>query len=262
MRDGADGAALGEQRDSVLLLIAGPLGCGQADRGHAASGHGDSEGYGAPEGYGGVDDHAGAAEASGADQCGGGREPRRLGIDQTGRLRSWVVGWAHRLEANPDVARSATTRSEVPRGLVGRADPRRPDERGPQSARHTNEWADPGMVVRRLAEAVVDVLLERRPAEQVRRWVSRDVFGLLTTGAPRREPARFAARSMVRSIRLHQPAPDAVESTVLVQDGARVRAIALRFERAVPPPVRREPASGYRPGPAHPDWLCTALQFG
>jgi len=112
-------------------------------------------------------------------------------------LRSWVVGWTHRFDP-----------------LVGR----RSIEPNPAG-------------VRRLVEAVIDVLLERRPAEQVKRLVSREVFGLLTAVAQRRAATRFAARSMVRSIQLHTPGPDAVESTVLVQDGPRVRAVALRFER-------------------------------
>jgi hypothetical protein len=130
-----------------------------------------------------------------------------------GALRSWVVGWTHRFD--------------------------------PLGARRAAEPGPAG--VRRLVEAVVDVLLERRSAEQVKRWVSREVFGLLSTVAQRRAATRFAARSMVRSIRLHAPGPDAVESTVLVQDGPRVRAVALRFERAVPS--------------SSVEWRCTALQF-
>ena len=141
-------------------------------------------------------------------------------------LRSWVIGWTHRLE------------SRSPSGDCGAA-----GEPGPA-------------VVRRLVEAVVDVLLERRSAEQVRRWVSREVFGLLSTVTQRRAAARFASRSTVRSIRLHAPASDAVESTVLVQDGPRVRAIALRFERSALPT-----AAPYRCEPERPEWRCTALQF-
>ncbi len=168
--------------------------------------------------------------------------------------------------------------------------------------------------VGRLAEAVVDVLLERRPLDQMRRWLSRDVVGQLTApnglgrpnglsglssyagasgsaggaagtnstgsgpgpnsspygvgvsgpngGQPgagpstgeRRTP-RFASRSLIRSIRLHQPAAGIVESTVVVQDGPRVRAVALRFEQSAPlGPTRQNRPPGF-------DWLCTALQF-
>jgi hypothetical protein len=169
---------------------------------------------------------------------------------QRGWLRSWVTGWTHRLEVDP-------------LGLPK---------------------AEPIAGVGRLAEAVVDVLLERRPLDQMRRWLSRDVLGQLTApnglgapvGAPVAAPGgpigtspvagecrvpRFASRSMIRSVRLHQPAAGIVESTVVVQDGARVRAVALRFEQAAL--VGQVPGAG-RPGQAKPvgfDWLCTALQF-
>jgi hypothetical protein len=165
-----------------------------------------------------------------------------------GALRSWVVGWTHRFD--------------------------------PPGSRRAGEPNPAG--VRRLVEAVVDVLLERRPAEQVKRWVSREVFGLLSTVAQRRAATRFAARSMVRSIRLHAPGPDAVESTVLVQDGPRVRAVALRFERTAAP-LNAGPltpgslgfgplaagTTGSGPFPTESaradqdrlEWRCTALQF-
>jgi hypothetical protein len=131
----------------------------------------------------------------------------------------------------------------------------------------------------------------------MRRWLSRDVVGLLSApagvgggaegalvpeapGAPgmpgvpaasgmpavpgraeeRRAP-RFAARSMIRSVRLHQPARGIVESTVVVQDGPRVRAVALRFEQIAPP---AQGSAGRTTGKGRPsgfDWMCTALQF-
>ena len=195
---------------------------------------------------------------------------------QRGWLRSWVTGWTHRLDVDP-------------LGL-------------PKT--------EPIAGVGRLAEAVVDVLLERRPLEQMRRWLSRDVLGQLTSpyalggalspvggpiGGPlggsapsapsgpigtspvpgeRRIP-RFASRSMIRSVRLHQPAAGIVESTVVVQDGTRVRAVALRFEQSVPvgqsqgqgqalgqgPGLGQAPVQGRHAKPAGFDWLCTALQF-
>ena len=201
---------------------------------------------------------------------------------QRGWLRSWVTGWTHRLEVDP----------------LGLPQP------------------EPIAGVGRLAEAVVDVLLERRPLDQMRRWLSRDVAGQLmpqpqshqgvpsgaggpgvsaygggaggggvarasglgagadaaspnpsvtTTSAPpatqlgqptgeRRAP-RFASRSMIRSVRLHQPAAGIVESTVVVQDGTRVRAVALRFEQTTPA------TTGRHARPVGFDWMCTALQF-
>ena len=213
---------------------------------------------------------AGTAETSGGSEGGlwGSALIKAVGtLDTAGRrgpagpLRSWVIGWTHRfdgrgrcgLETGPD---------EAP-GSEGFADP--PVDVVPV-APGAVEQAPPPAVVRRLVEAVVDVLLERRSAEQVRRWVSREVFGLLSTVAQRRASIRFAARSTVRSIRLHTPALDAVESTVLVQDGPRVRAVALRFERSALPTAAQ---ARYEPGRHEPlryesdrlEWRCTALQF-
>lgn len=145
-------------------------------------------------------------------------------------LRSWVVGWTHRFD--------------------------------PLGVRRTAEPNPAG--VRRLVEAVIDVLLERRPAEQVKRLVSREVFGLLTAVAQRRAATRFAARSMVRSIQLHTPGPDAVESTVLVQDGPRVRAVAMRLERVRVQGFERAGGSdpqGRFSTQGRLEWRCTALQF-
>ena len=180
---------------------------------------------------------------------------------QRGWLRSWVTGWTHCLDVDP----------------LGLPQP------------------EPIAGVGRLAEAVVDVLLERRPLEQMRRWLSRDVAGQLMpqpaqhgggaggtnspssvpgatraatgtpphpsipsaagpNGSPDRRIPRFASRSMIRSVRLHQPAAGIVESTVVVQDGPRVRAVALRFEQSAPTPGRPGRPVGF-------DWLCTALQF-
>jgi Family of unknown function (DUF6459) len=143
-----------------------------------------------------------------------------------GRMHSWVLGWAHWFDP------------QDPRGLYPM------DEDG-------------GLAVRRIAEAVVEVLLEHRSVEQVRRWVSREVFRSLSSPAESGRARRFAARSMLRSLRLHHPAADAVESTVLIQEGERVRAIALRFDRCVSPLAAARPAE-----PARLDWLCTAIQFG
>ncbi|HET9169730.1 MAG TPA: Rv3235 family protein [Actinospica sp.] len=156
---------------------------------------------------------------------------------QRGWLKSWVTGWTHRLDVDP----------------LGLPQP------------------EPIAGVGRLAEAVVDVLLERRPLEQMRRWLSRDVAGQLMPQAPAPSPGkspahaqpppprapRFASRSMIRSVRLHQPAAGIVESTVVVQDGPRVRAVALRFEQSAPATPGRHGAA--KPGGF--DWLCTALQF-
>ena len=159
-----------------------------------------------------------------------GSETTGVGPDPSGgrpgRMHSWVLGWAHWL-----------------------------DPQDPRTLYPMDE--DGGLAVRRIAEAVVEVLLEHRSVEQVRRWVSREVFRSLSTPAESGRARRFAARSMLRSLRLHHPAAGAVESTVLIQEGERVRAVALRFDRCVSPPAASRPSD-----PARLDWLCTAIQFG
>ncbi len=209
----------------------------------------------------------------------------------TGPLRSWVIGWTHRFDARTrggvgsagtgtgdaaDYAASGTDTHAV--GDLGaiaapftHAHARADDLLGPARTgsapfEQAGEQTPTPAVVRRLVEAVVDVLLERRSAEQVRRWVSREVFGLLSTVAQRRASIRFASRSTVRSIRMHIPALDAVESTVLVQDGPRVRAVALRFERSALPTAAHSTCEPDRCEPVRHDadrleWRCTALQF-
>jgi len=223
----------------------------------------------------------GTAETSGGFETGlwGSALVKAVGtLDTVGRrgpagpLRSWVIGWTHRFDVRGrggigggEHDAGDTAGAAGPAAPTGRAE-FFPDADAAANAPAGVEHPQPPAVVRRLVEAVVDVLLERRSAEQVRRWVSREVFGLLSTVAQRRASIRFAARSTVRSIRLHTPALDAVESTVLVQDGPRVRAVALRFERSALPTAAH---ARFEPGRHEPlryeserlEWRCTALQF-
>lgn len=237
----------------------------------------------------------GTAETSGGFETGlwGSALIKAVGtLDTVGRrgpagpLRSWVIGWTHRFDvrgrggagadADDGIDPDDATGHLGHGGHGGHAGHSShsghvhgeffPDADAAPNAPAGVEHPQPPAVVRRLVEAVVDVLLERRSAEQVRRWVSREVFGLLSTVAQRRASIRFAARSTVRSIRLHTPALDAVESTVLVQDGPRVRAVALRFERSALPTAAQ---ARFEPGRHEPlryeserlEWRCTALQF-
>jgi hypothetical protein len=50
------------------------------------------------------------------------------------------------------------------------------------------------------------------------------------------------------------PTADVIEMTVVVGFGTRVRALAVRLERADPHP------SAYRRRPQAPRWLCTAVE--
>jgi hypothetical protein len=95
---------------------------------------------------------------------------------------------------------------------------------------------------RQFVQAALEVAAGRRPASQLLRWTSDDVFatlarrGTLATrlervGAPPRSgrPLRGSPVT-VRSVRLCHPMPGVVEASAVIGDRDRVRAVALRLE--------------------------------
>jgi hypothetical protein len=109
---------------------------------------------------------------------------------------------------------------------------------------------DPRDWAARFCQAIVEVIGGDRPAAQLVRWTSRDVYadlnrrvrvlGLTSNAATRGQ----VARPQVRSVRVCQPAPKIAEVAVHLQHGRRSRALAARLEI-----IDRR-------------WLCTALQLG
>ncbi|MGH3342437.1 MAG: Rv3235 family protein [Carbonactinosporaceae bacterium] len=127
---------------------------------------------------------------------------------------------------------------------------------------------DPHGPAARLAQAIVEVLAGVRPASQLVRWTTQQVYTAIVArvadrsrtataqppaqaaaqaaagsepgGRPR--PARAGAR--VHVTRLCEPADGVAEAAVLVRAGSRPRAMALRLEAR----------NGY--------WICTALEVG
>ncbi|WP_309134081.1 Rv3235 family protein [Cellulomonas sp.] len=81
--------------------------------------------------------------------------------------------------------------------------------------------------------ACVEVVLGRRPAGQLARWLTPGVLlavqerATLTRGAARPTPAR---RPQVRRVRVCTIDDRTAEACLVVDDGARVRAVALRLE--------------------------------
>ena len=91
---------------------------------------------------------------------------------------------------------------------------------------------DPALLARRLAGASVEVIAGRRPVAQMARWLAPGVFDALRaraviTRAALPLPARAPAVRGVRVCALHE---HLVEATAVVDDGRRVRAVALRLE--------------------------------
>jgi hypothetical protein len=131
--------------------------------------------------------------------------------------------------------------------------PARPDaevdldeiEFGPQPTPRA-ELPEPRGWAARLVQAVVEVLAGERPAAQLVRWTSADVYDALRAGtdtAPgtsRREPSR----PLVRSVHVAEPVDGVAEVAALVRRGTRATAVALRLEGI------------------DGRWQCTAIELG
>ncbi len=91
---------------------------------------------------------------------------------------------------------------------------------------------DPTLVVRRLAGACVEVIIGRRPAAQLARWLAPGVLDALRARAAvtRGAVPPLTRAAAVRGVRVCAVHEHLVEGTAVVDDGRRVRAIALRLE--------------------------------
>ena len=116
------------------------------------------------------------------------------------------------------------------------------------AARQLERW------IRRFAQMAAEVVGGDRPASQLVRWTTKDVYaelryrasltarsGAYDPGAGRNQPLRPQIR---RRSHVHAVSDDIVEANVTVQFGEGFRALALRFERR------------------GKDWICTVLNFG
>lgn len=97
--------------------------------------------------------------------------------------------------------------------------------------------AEPGVVVRRLALAAVEVIAGLRPAAQLARWLTPGVLQAVRVRADLHRRATSAAGRtvgsrppVVRSTHVCRVEERVVEAAVVVDDGCRVRAVALRLE--------------------------------
>ena len=105
---------------------------------------------------------------------------------------------------------------------------------GPQSTSRI-DLPEPGPWAGQIAQAIVEVMSGLRPAPQVVRWTTPQVYAVIARRgalAARRRAASsraLARRAMVRSVHVCEPADGVAECSVVVSDGARVRAMALRL---------------------------------
>lgn len=105
---------------------------------------------------------------------------------------------------------------------------------GPQPT-HARDLPDPQQWAAHIAQALVEVMHGSRPPSQVMRWTTPEVYAVVARRGSR--AARQAAsgrqttrrRTRVTRVRICEPAPDVAEASVVLVDGARVRALAARL---------------------------------
>lgn len=106
---------------------------------------------------------------------------------------------------------------------------------GPQPTRAC-DLPDPTEWAAHIAQAMVEVMHGVRPPSQVMRWSTPEVYAVVArrgSRAARRAAAqrgrRPAHRTRVTRVLVCEPADDVVEASVVLIDGERVRALALRL---------------------------------
>jgi len=89
---------------------------------------------------------------------------------------------------------------------------------------------EPEAWVRHMAQALIEVMSGARPAPQVIRWTTPEVYSAVArrnAAAARRSIA--ARRAIVRQVMICEPAAGVVEACAVVVDNGRVRALAMRL---------------------------------
>jgi Family of unknown function (DUF6459) len=100
---------------------------------------------------------------------------------------------------------------------------------GPQRAL-SRDLPEPKAWVKHIAQALVEVMSGARPAPQVIRWTTPEVYSVVArrnaTSGRRKAVAR---RALVRRVRICEPVDGVVEACAVVMDNGRVRALAMRL---------------------------------
>jgi len=141
-----------------------------------------------------------------------------------------------------------------PAPLTAATDPAAADPAAADLAAADPAAADPAAVwPRQLALVIVEVLAGVRPGRQLVPVATDRVRARIRNLAPLLAADR---RPRIARIVTSRPAARALEMTVVVNFGARSRALAMRFEHVAARPA----VPGWPARPAH--WLCTAIEAG
>ena len=94
-----------------------------------------------------------------------------------------------------------------------------------------DDLPDPRPWAGHIAQGLVEVMAGARPAPQVLRWTTPEVYAAVARRAAvsARRGAGSTRRTVVRGIRVCEPADGVAEASAVVVDGGRVRAMALRL---------------------------------
>jgi hypothetical protein len=103
----------------------------------------------------------------------------------------------------------------------------------------------------RFAQVLAETLAGTRPPGQITPWTTEMARAHIQRLGPQLASGQ---QPRVRRVVTFHPTADVMEMTVVVGFGPRVRALAVRLERASP-----HPRFGDR-APAAPRWLCTAVE--
>ena len=108
-------------------------------------------------------------------------------------------------------------------------DPQDPEYFGPQRT-FSRDLPEPGAWVRHMAQALIEVMAGARPAPQVIRWTTPEVYSVVARrNAVSGRGAVVARRALVRRVRICEPVDGVVEACAVVVDNGRVRALAMRL---------------------------------
>jgi hypothetical protein len=94
-----------------------------------------------------------------------------------------------------------------------------------------DDLPDPGPWAGHIAQGLVEVMAGARPAPQVLRWTTPEVYAVVARRASvsARRGVGSTRRTVVRGVRVCEPADGVAEASAVVVDGGRVRALAFRL---------------------------------
>ena len=94
-----------------------------------------------------------------------------------------------------------------------------------------DDLPDPRVWAGHIAQGLVEVMAGARPAPQVLRWTTPEVYAVVARRASvsARRGAGSTRRTVVRGVRVCEPADGVAEASAVVVDGGRVRALAFRL---------------------------------